>query len=301
MRFNGSSVSPNAPRENTSAAQFARARRLEAAGRFSAARKAYDALVHNWGASAEAAEAQLSVARLRERAKDFEEAFREYEYYLARYAGAGGAEGVSWSLVVESQRDIALDRLARLQRGGVAAPSSEWVASMFRHVVANAPDSPDAARCVFCEGLAYETDRRWSDAVTAYEKLASRYPRSALVPDAWYRSGACRYEISRRHPNDAKTLANALEVLRLALRTAPGHEAAALTAARIDELQARQTRLAWNHAEFYDRVRGKPDAALLAYRDFLERYPSAPEAAAVRERVAALEAGKAAAGEGDGK
>ena len=84
-----------APAEDTAAAQMARAKRFEAAGRRSAARKAYDSLVHNWGASPEASEAQLSVARLFEEEGDREEAFREYQYWLERYAATCPVPGTT--------------------------------------------------------------------------------------------------------------------------------------------------------------------------------------------------------------
>ncbi len=277
------------PRENTPAAQLSRAKRLEKGRHWGSARSAYDALVHNWGASAEAPEAQLSVARIYERDREFEDAFREYQYYLERYSSAGGVGTCPYGLVVSSQRGIAFEMLSLLERGGFWAPSTELVASMFRHVVANAPDDPDAPRCVLSEGRAYETGRKWPEAVRAYEKLASKYPASPLVTDAWYRSANCRWILSEKRPNDRRELENALEVLRLAVRTAPDHREARLASERIAALVARQTRMAWQHAEFYDRVRRKPEAALAAYREFLVRFPTAAEAPLVRERVAQLE------------
>lgn len=278
------------PRESTPAAQFARAVRLEKGRHWSSARAAYDALVHKWGASAEAPEAQLSVARIYEREREFEEAFREYQYYLARYSSSGAVPDCPYGLIVASQRGIAFAMLEKLRGGGFWAPSTELVASMFRHVVANAPDDPDAARCVLAEGQAYETGRKWTEAVRAYEKLTSKYPLSPLVADAWYRSAHCRWTLSEKRPNDRRELENALEVLRLAVRTAPNHAEARTASERIAALVARQTRMAWQHAEFYDRVRRKPAAALAAYREFLVRFPTAAEAPDAQKRIAELEA-----------
>ena len=51
---------------------------------------------------------------------------------------------------------------------------------------------------------------------------------------------------------------------------------------------ARQTAQAFARAEFYDRVRGKPEAAALAYRRFLERFPDAAEAPRARARLAEI-------------
>ena len=77
-------------------------------------------------------------------------------------------------------------------------------------------------------------------------------------------------------------------MLRLAIRTDPQNPEAAEARARADELSARQTRMAFERAEFYDRVRRDPEAAVLAYGDFLKQFPNAPESARARERMEAL-------------
>ena len=64
---------------------------------------------------------------------------------------------------------------------------------------------------------------------------------------------------------------------------------AAETSRRVTALSARATRMAWERAEFYDRVRKNPDAARLAYAEFLRLYPAAAEAPAVRARLAELQ------------
>ena len=278
-----------APAEDTAAAQFARAKRFEAEGRKSAARKAYDSLVHNWGASPEAAEAQLAVARLFEEAGDREDAFREYQYWIERCSSAGPVAGTTYESVVAAQFALANALRAELG-GGPLSPSAEMVASMYRHVVSNAPDAPRAAEAVLAEGACYETDGEWAKAVNAYERLPSKYPESGLVADARHRAAACRYELAKRRPNDEATLRDALEALRLALRTDSSRPEAAEARERAAELAARQSRMAFERAEFYDRVRRDPEAAILAYGQFLEHFPNAAESERARERLERLRA-----------
>lgn len=278
-----------APAEDTAAEQMARARRFEAAGRRSAARKAYDSLVHNWGASPEASEAQLAVARLFEEAGDREEAFREYQYWIERYAATSPVPGTNYESVVAAQFALANALRAELG-GGPLSPSTEMVASMYRHVVANAPESPRAAEAIFGEGASYEADGAWAKAVNAYERLGAKYPSSALVPASRYRSAACRYRLAKRYPNDEATLRHALEMLRLAIRTDPQNGEAAEARRRADELAARQTAMAFGRAEFYDRVRGDAAAAVLAYEQFLRQFPNAAESERARTRLAELRA-----------
>ncbi len=278
-----------APAEDSAAAQMARAKRFEAEGRRSAARKAYDSLVHNWGASPEAAEAQLAVARLFEEAGDREEAFREYQYWIERYAATAPVAGATYESAVAAQFALANALRAELG-GGPLSPSAEMVASMYRHVAANAPDSPRAAEAVLSEGACYESDGAWAKAVNAYERLPSKYPGSPLVADARYRAASCRYRLAKRYPNDEATLRNALETLRLALRTDPAHAGAAEARDRAAELAARQTRMAFDRAAFYDRVRRDREASILAYEQFLEHFPNAAESERARARLGQLRA-----------
>ena len=276
------------PAEDTPAAQLARARRLEGRGAVTAARKAFDALVHEWGSSPEAAEAQLSVAQLREREGDYEEAFAEYEYYLKYYASGNAAKGSSYADVVARQYAIANEMRAEYVQS-VWGPSAEVVASAYRHVVANAPDAAHAADSVFQEGWCYEQDREWLKAVAAYEKLPAKYPRSPRVAEAWYRAGLCRATESDRHPNDERSLLNALEVLRSAVRAAPSRPEAAEATERIAALSARASALAFERAVFYDRIRHNDEASVIAYRDFLRQHPNAAESDEARARLAELE------------
>ncbi len=69
---------------------------LEKAGRLRGARKAFDALVHEWGDAPEAAEAQLGVAALHETAGNLEAAFREYQYFIEHYASGAEIGGLGY-------------------------------------------------------------------------------------------------------------------------------------------------------------------------------------------------------------
>ena len=126
--------------------------------------------------------------------------------------------------------------------------------------------------------------------MNAYERLPSKYPESGLVADARHRAAACRYELAKRRPNDEATLRDALEALRLALRTDSSRPEAAEARERAAELAARQSRTAFERAEFYDRVRRDPEAAILAYGQFLEHFPNAAESERARERLERLRA-----------
>ncbi len=275
-----------APAENSAAAQLARARRFESGKRWSAAISAYQALVHNWGSSPEAPEAQLSIGRLLEFTGDYEEAFKEYQYYLDHYGAAGTGE-FGYADVVAAQFACANQLRTRIS-SSPWSPSYNLVSAMFRKIAENAPDAPRAAESVYLQAMSLELGGADDLAVPVYERLVVKYPASELAVSARYRAAFCRTRLSERSPNDERTLSHALEALRRAISLAPGSPDAAAAAERERELSARQTAQAFARAEFYDRVRGKPEAAALAYRRFLERFPDAAEAPRARARLAEI-------------
>ncbi len=277
-----------APAEDTAEAQFARARRFEGRKDWSAAISAYQSLVHNWGSSPEAPGAQLSIARLLEFTGEYEEAFKEYQYYLEHYGASGGGE-FGYADVVAAQFACA-NQLRTQVSASPWSPSYALVSAMFRRIAENAPDGPRAAESVFLQAMCLELGGADEKAVPVYERLVAKYPDSALAPTARYRAAFCRGRLADDSPNDGRTLSHAIEALRAALAVAPDAPDAARAAERERELSARQTAQAFERAAFYDRVRGKPEAAAIAYRDFLRRFPDAAEAPRARARIAEIEA-----------
>lgn len=282
-----------APAEDAPDAQLARARRFEEAKRWSAAIDAYQALVHNWGASPEASDAQLSLARLLEYSGRHEQAFREYQYWLEHYGSAGGGE-FGYADVVSAQFACA-NQIRSMVSGSPWSPSHELAAAMFHRVAENAPDGERAAESVFLEAACLELAGADDRAKTVYDRLAAKYPGNPLVPSARYRAAFCRARLSDESPNDERLLVHAIEALRSALAAAPSAPDAPRASEWERELSARRSAQAFERAAFYDRVRRNPAAAALAYRDFLRRHPDAAEAPRARARLAEIEAASAAA------
>lgn len=289
------------PDKDTAAEQLAHAGRLEKGGSLRGARKAYNALVHEWGDAPEAAEAQLGVAALHEAAGNLVAAFREYQYFIEHYASGAEVNGLGYQKVVEQQFAVANSLRDKLGGGWFSSPDVELVASMFRHIVRNAPEWSRAPECMMLEGSAYESEGMDAEAIVAYDALASRYPASGLRLDALYRAGACRYRISEKFPRDERSLNHALAALSRAYREDPRHPMAEAASKQIAELSTRRATMLFDRAEFYDRIRENPQAALIAYEQFLATCPASAEAPWVRDRVAQLKTLAAPAGDGASK
>lgn len=283
----------NRPSGETPAEQLALADGLKARKKWKAACGAYNALVKEWGASPEASAAQLGVACMQEMRRNFEEAFREYQYYIDYYATTAPAAECSFQDVIDSQFAVANELRARL--GGTwSSPGTELVASMFRRIAANAPDGPRAPECVFYEALSYEQGGYDRKAVPVYERLAARHPGHELAPEALYRAAFCRCRLSDRAPNDERGAVNALEALRLAIRSDPASAHAEEAGKLVIRFSDGIAGAAFERAEFYEKIRCDGAAALAAYREFLRKYPASAHSDRARERIAALEAAESA-------
>lgn len=280
------------PAMKTPAEQLAHAKALEKEGRIRKARKAYNALVHQWGYAPEAAHAQLGVAALYEQAGHFKEAFQEYQYYIDNFANGTENEAIRYQDLLASQFAIANALRSRLGSGWFSSPSADLVERMYGHIIDNGPDWERTPECMMLQAMCYEEDKAYLDAIPVYEALVSRYPYTRFKEEAQYRAATCRYMTSRMYPRDERTLKNALASLMKAFRDAPRHEMAPETSKRIAEMSANLTAMNFSKAEFYDKIRRDPDAAILAYSEFLNLYPTASEAPAAEARIQELKAEK---------
>ncbi len=278
----------NRPSRKTPGEQLAFARELKSKGEWKAACSAYNALVKEWGASPEASVAQLGVASMQEMRRNFEASFREYQYYIDYYATTAPADGYSFQDVIDSQFAVANELRAKL--GGTwSSPGTELVASMFRRIAKNAPDGPRAPDCIYYEALSYEQGGHDIKAVPVYERLAAKHPSHELTSEALYRAAFCRCRLSDKAPNDERTAVNALEALRLAMRSDPSSEHAEEAGKLVMKLSDGIVKAAFERAEFYEKIRRDGGAALVAYREFLRKYPASPYSDKARGRIAELE------------
>ena len=267
--------------------QLAYAQQLLAAGRTRAARKQFLALVHEWHGSPEAAAAQLEYAKLLDKAGKSEEAFWEYQYLVKHFSG-------------QFKYDDVLDRQFRLANTvmterhgdflffpGFQAP--EKALPMFEKIAENGPNWVRTPQAVFTTGLIHEEAGDFDKAIKAYERVALRYPKSDYRVDAVYRKAACLFRIAQASPRDEEACRNALSALTSFVYDHP--ESASIDEAKThqDVLATRLAGMYFDRAVFYDRKARKPKAAVIAYRDFIRRFPLAEQAPAAKERLAELE------------
>lgn len=284
------------PHADTPAAQLALAHQYEQAGRSSRAIKAYNALVHEWHTTPEALLAQEALARLEEETGDFEQAFAEYQYLVAYFSGQ-----FDYLATIEHQYRCANAlRTVSHRFLGIKTESLEGVRQMYERILLNGPHWAKAPEVAMTVGALREQEDELEEAVSEYERIANRYAGTDTARDGAYRAAFCRYEIAHRHPRDAQARHFAITSLTSFLRTYPldpRHDELAVCQA---ELTQANVTASYEQALFYDRNRNERAAAIMAYRDFLRRFPDAPQAKAAAARLAKLEQDAAALG-GQGK
>lgn len=271
------------PDKSTPGEQLEYARALEAAGRIRTAMKQYDALVRQWHASPEAPIAQEAYARLLARREKYEKAFTAYQYLFDFYAGAFDSERI-----LEEQFKIA--NAVRIERHGglflfkgVAAP--EQALPMFSKIVANAPQGSRAAEAQFMIGSIHEDSGDYNLAASAYESVQLRYPSSPMAEEAAFGRARSLYMLAKKTPRDEEGIRNAISALSLCLRDFPANPNAETARGYLGEMRNRIEKLYYERAVFYDRAAHRPEAAVMAYREFIGLFPSSERKEAVEQRM----------------
>ena len=269
----------------TPAAQLALASAKEKAGRIRGAITANRSLVHRWHDATEAAIAQQNLARLLETAGRYEDAFLEYQYLIAYFPGR-----FPFLDVLDRQYRIA--NLLRANRStflGIQLDSLDGVRKMYERILVNGPRWDQAPAIALLIGAVREAEDEIPEALAAYEQTQNLYPGSDAARDASYRAAVCRYRFARKHPRDAQSCVQALAALGSFLRDYRADPRQVELTAYRAELERQDADAAYAQAVFYDRSRNDRAAAILAYRDFLRRYPDAATSAAAKARLTQLE------------
>lgn len=260
------------PARKTPVEQMAWARTLEAGNHKIRASRAFLALVYAWPDSPEAPQAQLALARLMEKRNKPATAFAEYQYLIDRYVGQ-----YPHLEVLERQFQIGLKRKDR---------------DMLETVVKNGPAAPLAPEALFQAGRIAEKAKDYDLAILDFQSLQNRYPTSNRAEESAYREAHNLYALwLDLSPQDEIRLQSARTAVARFLRGYP-HSAQAPEARQLlKTIEQRLADFAFQKAYFYDRRTHppRPAAALVAYREFVRRFPDADRVSVARDRIAELE------------
>jgi len=276
----GGDVSASSSRD-----QLDLAHKLEAQGDRDRALKAYKALLRRWPLSFFAPEAQYRVGKILEDEGDFYNAFQAFQKMVTKYPSSD-----YFAQALSEQYRIANLYLAgepqRIWKIPVG-PSMVRTIEMYNRIIKNAPYGDYAPQCQFNIGLADEKQRKFTDAVDAYQLVLDNYPTSSVAADAQYQIGYAWMKSSLTGDYDMGAAKKAVDAFQDYLVRYPSSDKAVQAQENIRRLSQKETQGAFDIAKFYE-TQHQTRAAFIYYNEVLREDPTSEQAALAKKRIADL-------------
>ncbi len=275
------------PAQNNPTDQFAYAQSLHEGGRLRRAGRQYRLLVRHWPAAPEAPDAQLAYAQVLEERGRLVRAVDELDRLSERYVGRYPHEAA-----LEKKFHIA-ERMIEERRGqwfifpGFNAP--ERALPVLENIVRMGPRWERSPQAQLMIGQIREEIGHREEAVLAYERVETRYPRTPQAQEAAFGRVRVLMDLANRYPRDQDTLEAAFTTLALTLQQFPEAEEAEEGVVKLRDLHERRAAMVYNRAQFYDRIARRPLAAEIVYERLLANFPDSELAESARIRLDELQ------------
>lgn len=265
--------------------QLEASKKLEQAGNWKGAKASYGGLVRKWPFSFHAGEAQFKIGFCSEQQADFPRAFKEYQKCIEKYPASEFFEKA-----LERQYNIAnLFLSGEPQRVWKMPlpPSWEQTAKMYEQIIKNAPYGRYAAEAQFKIGLCDEKTKKWSEAIQVYNTVLDRYPGNDIADDAQYQIGYVWFQAAERPDYDQGAAEKAIQAFNEFIAQYPNSDKVPQAKENLATVHGRLTQGSFNIAKFYESQK-RPDAAVIYYREVVQKAPDSDMARIAREKIAEL-------------
>ena len=255
----------------------------------STALKAARRTVKVWPLSDYAPEAQYIVGRCYEARGNDERAFKEYQKVVEKYPRI-----TLFQEVLQRQYEIANRYLAgKFFRLGGYIPlyrSMDKTAAMYEKIVRTGPYSEVAPQAQIKIGAAQEKQKKYPEAVKAYERAADRYnDRPVIAAEATFKAGLAHWKQAQKAEYDQGAAAAAIATFTDFVTLFPGDARVKQAQKIMDDLRAEQARGSFEIAKFYEK-RNRVQGALIYYNEVLLLDPTSQYANDSRKRIDELKA-----------
>lgn len=255
----------------------------------STALKAARRTVKIWPLSDYAPEAQYIVGRCYEARGNDERAFKEYQKVVEKYPRIA-----IFHEILERQYGIANRYLAgkkfRVLGYLPLYRSMEKTAAMYEKIVRTGPYSEVAPPAQLKIGEAREKQKKYPEAVKAYERAADRYnDRPAIAADATFKAGTAHWKQAQRAEYDQSAAGDAIGTFTDFVTLFPNDSRVKEAQKIMEDLRAEQARGSFEIAKFYEKRR-KIQGALVYYNEVLLQDPTSKYANDSRKRIDQLKA-----------
>ncbi len=166
--------------------------------------------------------------------------------------------------------------------------TDEGVVMLYR-IQQRSPGSPLAEKALLHTADFYFADKQYDLAVDAYQSYARSYPRSPAIPRVRLRAAFASLAQFHGVKFDATPIIDARAQLLDIQREYPELAKEENLESAIEQIDGAFAKKILTTAEFYERTH-EPKAAVYDYRYLAQAYPTAPEAATARQRLASMSA-----------
>jgi outer membrane assembly lipoprotein YfiO len=236
--------------------------------------------------SREAAEAQYYLGRCEEEKRDYYAAFLAYKKTAQVYPSTSRFEEILERIYQIG--NYFLGGKKRMIFGAVAImPARDKAIEAFQAIVEEGPFSEHGELAQYKLGIAYLALGEYEQAVSAFDQLIDRYPKSPLVDDARFQLAQASLKGTFKAAYDQHPTQQAVEELHTFVEEYPDSDLSPEAVARIQTLRERQAEHEFQAAQFYER-RKQAASAVVYYQEIVSRYADTVGAPKAAERLEAL-------------
>lgn len=272
------------PKYDTAEEQLRYADDLYREGEIEKAAQAYNDLVHEWHASAEALRAQLMCAQIQDELGNLRSAYEEYLYLMAYFSGRFELEPVLKSLLRLADAMVYEDQQAALGRY-----SNERLRANYENIIHYAPRWDEVPKMLLNIANLYAMEGNYSSTLTICDRIVVQWPNyEGMEAVVEVYCSAC-YKLAQQWKNDTSQLLKVERLLGGAMKYAPDHPRMETYQQWAQDIYEMRRNRSYEKALFYDNPAAYPvEATILAYEQFLEDFPDAKEANQAKQRLEVL-------------
>lgn len=274
------------PKMKNAAEQFRYARSLEAAGSYSSAVNAFDALVMTWPTAPEAWQSQKAIADIySEKLNDPISAFDEYKYLADFFSSECDYDDI----VLKMYETAKTMRLEGKTVVFFRFANTVDVRRAFEAVVLRAPGAAFAPKAMLAVADLRVEEGEYGKAISVYENLRNIYATSPEAVTALRSEGYVRMKMLREHEYNRSRCRDTISFLRATLAANPDVPFKQEFQSWIEEATTLLEDEAFRATKFYDSRTRTRRSAICAYERFIARYPASSHVGEAKRRLAELQ------------
>lgn len=270
----------------TPKAQWDFAHELEKKGEYNNAARAYKALIKAYPTSPYAPQAQLKTGECYEHEGLLYEAFKEYQKLLENYP-----KETDFDNIIKREYRIGeafIKGKKRMLWRFPIVPAVDKGVEILETIVNNAPYSEIAPGAEFTIGTAYKRQGKYTEAISAYNKIVTDYKETPLYEESLYQVGWCNYKKSHGFSYDQMAAKEAIKYFERFIKEFPQSKHTPKIKKLLGSLTGAQAKGILQIARYYDNYNYK-EAAIMYYKDIVEKFPGTEEAKEAEKRLKCLQ------------